>query len=90
VLGFDTTKYAVNIEGQDMHGGYFDLPQYPQYHISYTLKSAEDSFRLYYQFVNGTLQMISIYKDGFVEKEPKSYANDVFVAKSFLVVNEFI
>lgn len=84
VLGFDTAKYAVNIEGQDMLDGYFSLPQYPQYHITYTLKSDEDSFRLYYTFANGTLQMISIYKDGFVEKEPKSYVNDVFVAKSFL------
>jgi len=84
VLGFDTTKYTANIEGQDMYGAYLDLPQYPKYHISYTLKSDEDSFRLYYQFVNSTLQMISIYKDGVVEKEPKSYTNDVFVAKNFL------
>ncbi|MDR0373925.1 MAG: hypothetical protein LBI79_10360 [Nitrososphaerota archaeon] len=83
VLGFDTTKYEVQVENYENGAGMDYLCIVPQYIVAYTLTSDQGGVQLFYTFANNNLQMVTIYKDG-PQQERSNYFRDVTAVKDFL------
>jgi len=84
VLGFDTTKYEVQVENYECSAEMGYLSVVPQHTVVYTLTAnQENGFQLFYTFANNNLQMITVHKDGPAQAR-SNYFIDVNVAKDFL------
>ncbi|MDR0373852.1 MAG: PKD domain-containing protein [Nitrososphaerota archaeon] len=83
VLGFDTSKYEVQVENYEHNTSMWYLGVVPQHTVAYTLISNQNSFQLLYIFANDNLQRIAIHKTGPMQ-ERSNYFRDVDVAKNFL------
>jgi len=83
VLGFDTTKYEIQVENYENGTGMDYLCVVPQHIVAQTLTSDQGDVKLFYTFANNNLQMLTIYKDKYAQ-EGSNYFRDVAVAEDFL------